>query len=89
MASKELEDKLREAVREASRSSIEEHGGEPGMIMAEIVVIAAFQGWDSANGEPLSQVVILPMDGPNHRINGLLHEARIRMEADILGDYIG
>lgn len=56
------------------------------MIVGEFVVIASAHGFDE-EGESITQVVILPRDGSEHRILGLVDHAMIRMKADILDGY--
>lgn len=59
----------------------------PGMIVTDIVVIAAATGYD-ADGEQVTGVYIVP-DASEHAMLGLLDHARIRVQASILDDYDG
>jgi hypothetical protein len=56
---------------------------ERGLTVTEWVLIAARQGWNE-DGDPVSQVVIVPSDAPEHRLWGLVHEADARFGADAL-----
>jgi hypothetical protein len=58
-----------------------------GLLLQEFVVVASLTGFDE-QGNRITQVAIIPIDGPNHRIMGLLEEAKIRFEADMLDDYL-
>lgn len=78
-------DELRDAVAKACHSEAETRDGEiiRDLLLAEFVVVACRQGWD-AEGEPVTQVFVIPADGPEHRILGLLRTAVLRFEADEL-----
>jgi hypothetical protein len=72
---------LRKAVEEACRGEAETSDGEiiQDLVLSEFVVVACRQGWRS-NGEPVSQVFIIPADAPEHRIVGLLVTAWKRFQ---------
>lgn len=74
---------LREAVETAVRAAEAEHGGRQDMLVSEFIVIASAHGFDD-DGEPVTQVIVLPDGGSEHRILGLLEHARLRVRADIL-----
>lgn len=75
-------DQLADAIRAAIPAAVDEAGATPGMVMTDYVVVAATRGW-SADGDPITQVVVIP-EGPGYAISGLLHEAVLRMDADSL-----
>jgi hypothetical protein len=81
-------DELRTAVTKALTEEAARRGGEVvrDLILQEFVLVAHRTGWDS-EGERISQVQIIPVDGASHRILGLLCEAEIRFQADVLDDY--
>lgn len=77
---------LRVAVEAAVREATAESGTRDDLLVSEFLVIAATNGWDD-DGNDVSQVVIIPEDGSEHRILGLLEHARIRMGRDVLASY--
>lgn len=74
----------RESVEELVREAVEETGGTQGLVLGEYVIIAAANGW-SEDGEDVSQVVVIPGDGGESRILGLVEHARTTLKAEILG----
>lgn len=81
------DDELRDAVQAAVRQAQVDHDGARNMVLGEFVIIASAHGFDTEDGEALTQVAIIPRDGSEHRILGLVEHARIRMQADILTTY--
>ncbi len=79
---------LREAVQAAVREAAAETGDRTDLLVSEFVVIATTNGWDE-DGNEVSQVAVMPEDGSESRILGLIEHARVRMHADILSDYGG
>lgn len=77
---------LDDAVTAAVHTEAAEHRAQAGLTVTEYVLIAATAGWD-ADGHEVTQVVIIP-SGSNHRIAGLLREATVRMDAEIVSGYI-
>lgn len=74
------------AITAALHRGAAERGCTPGLTVTEYIVVAAAAGWDDAGNE-VCQVVLLP-SGPGHRIAGLLREATVRMDAEMLAPYI-
>lgn len=80
------DDQLREAVETAVRAEQEDRPDvEQNMVVGEFVVIASAYGF--RDGDDVTQVVIIPIGGSEHRILGLLEHARVRMHADVLDTY--
>lgn len=77
------EDPLRDVVAKICQGEAETYDGEilKDMILSEFVIVACRQGWNR-DGEPVTQVMVIPGDGPEHRILGLLHAAILRFESE-------
>jgi hypothetical protein len=75
-------DEERELVEQVVRSAVERVGGRPGMVISEFIVVAHTSGWDD-DGNEISQVVRVP-DGSWSRVLGLLREAQVRYETEII-----
>jgi hypothetical protein len=77
---------LDRAVLEALHREADEHRAAAGLALTEYVVIASTSGWND-QGQEVSQVVIMP-SGSQHRIAGLLREATVRIDAEMLSNYM-
>lgn len=75
---------LEDAVAEAVALANTETGSTEGLVVGEFVLIAATNGWDD-DGDPISQVVVIPFGGGESRILGLIDHAHTTMRAEILG----
>lgn len=73
-----------EALVAAARA---EAGAAESLVVTEFLVIASATGWNG-EGDDVTAVVLIP-DGPSHRMLGLIEEARIRFQADVLETYGG
>jgi len=82
-------DELRQVVAKAcTEEATETPDGDviENLILNEFVIVASRVGWDG-EGDNVTQVVMIPVDGPDHRIMGLLRNATLRMDADVLDSY--
>lgn len=77
---------LRELIEAVVHSAQADAGTRQDTVVGEFVVIASAHTFDE-DGDPVTQVIVIPQDGPEHRILGLVEHARIRMQADILSAY--
>lgn len=81
-------DELRAAVEKACYGEAEGRGGEivKDLLLMEFVVVASRRGFDE-EGRPVTQVIMIPDGGADHQIAGLLRNATIRMDAEMLDVY--
>jgi hypothetical protein len=86
MTSEAMRDELRAVVAKACTEQATQDDVADNLILNEFIIVAARVGWD-AEGENVTQIVVVPVDGPNHRILGLLRDAEIRIEAETLDGY--
>lgn len=76
----------RELVEQLVATAAHEAGATEGLVVGEfVIIIAAANGWD-AEGEQITQVVVMPDGGSESRILGLIEHARVRLQADILSE---
>ena len=82
-------DELRAAVEKACHGEAMARGGEivRDLVLVEFVVIAARKGWN-AEGQDVTQVVMIPHGGADHQIAGLLRDATLRMDAEMMSSYV-
>ncbi len=60
---------------------------EQQMMLSNFVIVAARTGVDP-DGDPVTQVHVIPDGGSNHIMLGLLQEAQIRFQASVLSGYM-
>lgn len=79
---------LRAAVEKACHGGAEAAGGEviADLVLVEFVVIAARKGWN-ADGADVTQIVMIPDGGADHQIAGLLRNATLRLDAEMMAPY--
>jgi hypothetical protein len=56
------------------------------LLLLEFVVVACRKGFDD-EGKEITQIVLIPDGGADHQIAGLLRNATIRMDAEMLDVY--
>lgn len=71
-----------DAVRAALDTEADDSGGRQGLVLTDWVLIAARSGFEGDHD--VTQVVIIPSNGPAYRHRGLLAEAVVRFDKDTL-----